>query len=67
MKFGISPFGIYRNEKTDPLGSKTNGLQNYVICMLMFFFGARQGWIDYNIPQIYWEIGHPRALIMKHW
>ena len=19
------------------------------------------GWVDYNIPQIYWEIGHPAA------
>ena len=22
---------------------------------------AREGWIDYNIPQIYWEIGHKAA------
>ena len=29
VKFGISPFGIYRNQKSDPLGSNTNGLQNY--------------------------------------
>ena len=29
VKFGISPFGIYRNQKNDPKGSKTNGLQNY--------------------------------------
>ena len=30
VKFGVSPFGIYRNEKSAPgLGSRTNGLQNY--------------------------------------
>ena len=29
VKFGVSPFGIYRNQKSDPNGSKTNGLQNY--------------------------------------
>ena len=30
VKFGVSPFGIYRNKKSDPLnGSETNGLQNY--------------------------------------
>ena len=23
VKFGVSPFGIYRNESSDPLGSKT--------------------------------------------
>lgn len=27
--FGVSPFGIYRNQHSDPLGSETNGLQNY--------------------------------------
>ena len=29
VKFGVSPFGIYRNVKNDPNGSQTNGLQNY--------------------------------------
>ena len=29
VKFGVSPFGIYRNMKNDPNGSKTNGLQKY--------------------------------------
>ena len=61
VKFGISPFGIYRNEGTDPLGSKTNGLQNYDDLYADVLLWAREGWIDYNIPQIYWEIGHPRA------
>ena len=70
VKFGISPFGIYRNEKTDPLGSKTNGLQNYDDLYADVLLWARQGWIDYNIPQIYWEIGHPRAdyeTLVKWW
>ena len=29
VKFGVSPFGIYRNRKSSPIGSNTNGLQNY--------------------------------------
>ena len=30
VKFGVSPFGIYRNKKSDPInGSATSGLQNY--------------------------------------
>ena len=56
VKFGISPFGIYRNEKNDPLGSKTNGLQNYDDL--------------YAVPQIYWQIGHPAAdyeTLVKWW
>lgn len=61
VKFGISPFGIYRNQKTDPAGSKTNGLQNYDDLYADILLWAREGWIDYNIPQIYWHIGHPSA------
>ena len=61
VKFGVSPFGIYRNESSDPLGSKTKGLQNYDDLYADVLLWAREGWIDYNIPQIYWEIGHPAA------
>lgn len=61
VKFGISPFGIYRNERTHPLGSKTNGLQNYDDLYADVLLWAREGWIDYNIPQIYWHVGHPAA------
>ncbi len=61
VKFGISPFGIYRNENTDPLGSRTRGLQNYDDLYADVLLWAQNGWIDYTIPQIYWQIGHPVA------
>lgn len=70
VKFGISPFGIYRNQSSDPLGSKTNGLQNYDDLYADVLLWAREGWVDYNIPQIYWEVGHPRAdyeTLVKWW
>ena len=70
MKFGISPFGIYRNQKSDPLGSNTNGLQNYDDLYADVLLWAREGWIDYNIPQVYWEIGHKAAdyeTLVKWW
>ena len=70
VKFGISPFGIYRNEKNDPLGSKTNGLQNYDDLYADVLLWTRNGWVDYNIPQIYWQIGHPAAdyeTLVKWW
>ena len=70
VKFGVSPFGIYRNQKSDPLGSKTNGLQNYDDLYADVLLWAREGWIDYNIPQIYWQIGHPVAdyeTLVKWW
>ena len=70
VKIGVSPFGIYRNQKSDPLGSKTNGLQNYDDLYADVLLWAREGWIDYNIPQIYWQIGHPVAdyeTLVKWW
>ncbi len=61
VKFGVSPFGIYRNQHSDPLGSETNGLQNYDDLYADVLTWARKEWIDYNIPQIYWQIGHSAA------
>lgn len=63
VRFGISPFGIYRNQKNTPdkSGSKTNGLQNYDDLYADVLKWMREGWIDYTIPQVYWEIGHPAA------
>lgn len=61
VRFGISPFGIHRNLKQDPDGSKTNGLSNYDDLYADALTWMREGWIDYCIPQLYWEIGHPAA------
>ncbi len=61
VKFGVSPFGIYRNQKSDPNGSATNGMQNYDDLYADVLEWIRQGWVDYNIPQIYWEIGNKAA------
>lgn len=62
VKFGVSPFGIYRNKKNDPvLGSETNGLQNYDDLYADILLWVNNGWIDYCVPQIYWEIGNKAA------
>ena len=62
VKFGISPFGIYRNQKSDPQnGSKTNGLQNYDDLYADVLLWVNNGWIDYCVPQLYWQIGHTAA------
>lgn len=61
VKFGISPFGIYRNQSSDPLGSKTKGLEAYDDLYADVLLWAKEGWIDYTMPQIYWEIGHKAA------
>ncbi len=61
VKFGVSPFGIYRNVKNDSNGSATNGLQNYDDLYADVLMWVNNGWIDYCVPQIYWEIGHSAA------
>lgn len=61
VKFGISPFGIYRNQKSDPEGSATNGLQNYDDLYADILLWIDKGWVDYCVPQLYWEIGHKAA------
>lgn len=61
VRFGISPFGIYRNQRNDPKGSSTNGLQNYDDLYADVLLWMENGWIDYCAPQLYWEIGHQAA------
>lgn len=61
VKFGVSPFGIYRNQRSWAEGSATNGLQNYDDLYADVLKWVEEGWVDYNIPQIYWEIGNKAA------
>lgn len=62
VKFGVSPFGIYRNQKSDPRnGSRTSGLQNYDDLYADVLKWVNNGWIDYCVPQLYWEIGNRAA------
>ncbi len=70
VKFGVSPFGIYRNKKNDPVnGSDTNGLQNYDELYADVLMWVNNGWLDYCVPQLYWEIGHKAAdyKTLIHW
>ncbi len=69
VRFGISPFGIYRNSKNDPEGSATNGLQNYDELYADVLLWSRKGWVDYMMPQLYWEIGHKAACVetLAYW
>lgn len=61
VRFGISPFGIYRNKSDWEGGSETNGIQCYRDLYADVMLWAQAGWIDYMIPQLYWEIGHKAA------
>ncbi len=62
VKFGISPFGVWRNQSQDPEGSNTKaGQTNYDDLYADILLWLRNGWIDYVVPQLYWEIGHDKA------
>lgn len=63
VKFGVAPFGIYHNARSggNIPGSQTGGLQNYDDLYADVLYWINQGWVDYNIPQLYWEIGHKAA------
>jgi len=59
VKFGISPFGVWRNKSKDPMGSDTRaGVTNYDDLYADILLWMKLGWIDYVVPQLYWEIGH---------
>ena len=61
VRFGVSPFGIFRNKRTDPSGSNTSGLQNYDDLYADVLLWDQMGWVDYTLPQLYWEMGHKAA------
>ena len=62
VKFGISPFCVWRNDRVDPAGSKTNTLQtNYDDLFADIRLWVEKKWIDYNAPQLYYTIGHRTA------
>ena len=61
-KFGISPFGVWRNKDKDPGGSATKaGQTNYDDLYADILFWLKNKWIDYVAPQIYWEFTQPNA------
>ena len=72
IAFGISPFGVWRNASTDPgRGSETQaGVQNYDDLYADILHWMDKGWIDYVVPQIYWNQGFKVAeynTLVKWW
>lgn len=63
VKFGVSPFGIYHNARRggNIPGSDTNGLENYGDLYADVLYWVNKGWVDYSMPQLYWQIGHSVA------
>jgi uncharacterized lipoprotein YddW (UPF0748 family) len=70
-KFGISPFGVWRNKSQDVDGSDTRaGQTNYDDLYADILLWLKKGWIDYVAPQIYWEFEQknaPYGILLDWW
>ena len=60
VQFVISPFGVYK---------EGSGLTNYYDLYADILLWIQNGWIDYVVPQLYWNIGNKRADYeqLAHW
>lgn len=59
VKLGISPFGVWRNKSDDPNGSPgVKGTTSYDHLYADVYKWLANDWIDYIIPQLYWEQGN---------
>ncbi len=66
LQLGISPFGVWRNERDDPQGSPSRaGQTSYDALYADVRLWLRLGWIDYVVPQLYFSIGYPPADFQK--
>lgn len=70
VKFGISPFGVWRNDDEDLRGSGTvRALSAYDELFADTRKWLKYGWVDYMVPQLYWGIETGRAPfdVMLEW
>ncbi|HYW18211.1 MAG TPA: family 10 glycosylhydrolase [Nodularia sp. (in: cyanobacteria)] len=66
VKFGISPFGIYRPGQPPGI----NGLDAYNVLYADAKKWLEQGWVDYIAPQLYWRIDQTAQsypVLLKWW
>lgn len=56
VRLGISPFGVWRNKSNDPRGSETQAFENYSGLFADVLLWSEKGWVDYMLPQLYWEL-----------
>lgn len=70
VKFGVSPSGIWKNKESDPNGSNTRGRESYYSDYADTVNWIKNKYIDYVVPQVYWQIGYNLAdysKLIKWW
>lgn len=66
VKFGISPFGIYRPGKAPGIV----GMDQYATLYADVKLWLENGWLDYLAPQLYWRIDPPQQsypVLLQWW
>ena len=62
VQFGISPFGVWRNNNVDSLGSDSRaGQTTFDDLYADNKVWTKNKWIDYIAPQLYWSLENKRA------
>lgn len=60
MKFGVSPFPVWRNKNADPDGCPTlRAMEAYSDQYADTRKWIKNEWVDYLMPQVYWRNSHP--------
>ncbi|MGB3547087.1 MAG: family 10 glycosylhydrolase [Saprospiraceae bacterium] len=70
VHFGVSPFGVWRNQALDPTGSATaTGATSYDDLFADIRLWADRHWVDYVAPQIYFstELSVARYTTILDW
>jgi uncharacterized lipoprotein YddW (UPF0748 family) len=65
VKFGISPFGIWRPGSPKQI----SGLDSYAKIFADSRLWLASGWVDYFSPQLYWAVDSPQQSfpVLLHW
>jgi len=63
VKFGISPYAVWRNKRDDERGSDTKSYSytNFDNLHADIRLWLENGWIDYVLPQLYFAIGSEKV------
>lgn len=57
VQYGVSPFAIWANKQSNTLGSNTRGNESLYAHCADTRTWVKNEWVDYIMPQIYWNIG----------
>ena len=59
VRFGVSPRGVWKNKMNDSNGSDTGyAKESYYSDYADTVKWVKEGYVDYIIPQVYWEMNH---------